>query len=82
MDHVGGARGLALGACGATHGWLRGCEVLLTSYPASVAVVGLPAVLLCLKTWGIPAGVTARGANIAGLPLKSHLADGGMLMRG
>ena len=80
MEHMGEARGLALGACGATHGWLRGCEVLLTSYPGGV--VGPPAVLLCLKTWGMPAGVTATGTNIAGLPLKSHLADGGMLMRG
>ena len=54
--------------------------MLLTSYPGGV--VGPPAVLLCLKTWGIPAGVTARGTNIAGLPLKVHLADGGLLLRG
>ena len=77
---MGGARGLALGACGATHGWLRGCEVLLTSYPGGV--VGPPAVAPCAKAGGIPIGATARGTNIAGLPLKSHLADGGMLLRG
>ena len=77
---MGGARGMALGACGATHGWLRGCEVLLTSYPGGV--VGPPAVTPCAKAGGIPVGVTARGANIAGLPLKLHLADGGVLLRG
>ena len=36
MEHMGGARGQALGAHGATRGWLRGCEVLLTSYPEGV----------------------------------------------
>ena len=80
MDHMGEARGLALGACGATHGWLRGCEVLLTSYPGGV--VGPPAVTPCAKAGGIPVGVTARGTNIAGLPLKPHLADGDVLLRG
>ena len=80
MEHMGGARGQALGARGATRGWLRGCEVLLTSYPGGV--VGPPAVAPCAKAGGIPVGATARGTNIAGLPLKLHLADGGLLMRG
>ena len=80
MEHMGGARGQALGAHGATRGWLRGCEVLLTSYPEGV--VGPPAVTPCAKAGGIPVGATARETNIAGLPLKDHLADGGLLLRG
>ena len=80
MEHMGGARGQGLGACGVTHGWLRGCEVLLTSYPEGV--VGPLAVAPCAKAGGIPVGATARGTNIAGLPLKDHLADGGLLLRG
>ena len=54
--------------------------MLLTSYPGGV--VGPHAVAPCAKAGGIPVGVTARGANIAGLPLKLHLADGGVLLRG
>ena len=54
--------------------------MLLTSYPGGV--VDLHAVAPCAKAGGIPVGATARGANIAGLPLKLHLADGGLLMRG
>ena len=54
--------------------------MLPTSYPGGV--VGPPAETPCAKAGGIPAGVTARGANIAGAPLKLHLADGGVLMRG
>ena len=80
MEHMGGARGQGLGARGATHGWLRGCEVLLTSYPGGV--VGPPAVAPCAKAGGIPVGGIARGTNIAGLPLKPHLADGDVLLRG
>ena len=80
MEHMGGARGQALGEREATRGWLRGCEVLLTSYPGGV--VGPLTVTPCANAGGIPVGVTARGTNIAGLPLKSHLADGGVLLRG
>ena len=54
--------------------------MLLTSYPGGV--VGPPAVAPCAKAGGIPVGATARGTNIAGLPLKVHLADGGLLLRG
>ena len=54
--------------------------MLLTSYPEGV--VGPHAVAPCAKAGGIPVGATARGTNIAGLPLKSHLADGGLLLRG
>ena len=54
--------------------------MLLTSCPEGV--VGPLAVTPCTKAGGIPIGVTTRGTNIAGLPLKSHLADGGMLLRG
>ena len=51
-------------------------------YPGGV--VGPPAVPPCanFKAGGIPVGDTARGANIAGSPLKAHLADGGLLLRG
>ena len=77
---MGGARGQALGAHGDTRGWLRGCEVLLTSYPEGV--VGPHGEAPCAKAGGIPVGATARGTNIAGLPLKDHLADGGLLLRG
>ena len=80
MEHMGEARGQALGARGATHGWLRGCGVLLTSYPGGV--VGPPAMPPCANAGGIPVGGIAGGTNIAGLPLKLHLADGGLLMRG
>ena len=80
MEHMGGARGQAPGACGATRGWLRGCEVLLTSYPGGV--VGPPAIPPCANAGGIPVGGIAGGTNIAGLPLKAHLADGGLLLRG
>ena len=40
--------------------------------------------LLCLRAWGIPAGDTSTqvGLTFAGLPLKVHLPDGGLLMRG
>ena len=54
--------------------------MLLTSYPGGV--VGPLAVTPCTKAGGMPMGVTVRGANIAGLPLKPHLADGGLLLRG
>ena len=54
--------------------------MLLTSYPGGV--VGPPAVAPRAKAGGIPVGATARGTNIAGLPLKPHLADGGLLLRG
>ena len=54
--------------------------MLLTSYPEGV--VGPHAVAPCAKAGGIPVGATARGTNIAGLPLKLHLADGGVLLRG
>ena len=80
MEHMGGARGQALGAHEAPCEWLRGCEVLLTSYPEGV--VGPHAVAPCAKAGGIPVGATARGTNIAGLPLKLHPADGGLLMGG
>ena len=54
--------------------------MLPTSYPEGV--VGPLAVAPCANAGGIPIGATARGTNIAGLPLKLHLADGGLLMRG
>ena len=54
--------------------------MLLTSYPEGV--VGPLAEAPCAKAGGIPVGATARGTNIAGLPLKLHLADGGLLLRG
>ena len=54
--------------------------MLLTSYPEGV--VGPHAVTPCTKVGGIPIGVTTRGTNIAGLPLKPHLADGVVLLRG
>ena len=54
--------------------------MLLTSYPEGV--VGPHAVAPCAKAGGIPVGATARGTNIAGLPLKPHLADGDVLLRG
>ena len=54
--------------------------MLLTSYPEGV--VGPHAVAPCTKAGGTPVGATARGTNIAGLPPKVHLADGGLLLRG
>ena len=80
MEHMGEVQGQALGAHGATRGWLRGCGVLPTSYPGGV--VGPLAMPPCANAGGIPVGGIAGGTNIAGLPLKLHLADGGLLMRG
>ena len=54
--------------------------MLPTSYPGGV--VGLLAMPPCANAGGMPVGDIARGTNIAGLPLKLHLADGGLLMRG
>ena len=54
--------------------------MLPTSYPGGV--VGPLAMPPCANAGGIPVGVTARGTNIAGLPLKLHLADGDVLLRG
>ena len=54
--------------------------MLLTSYPGGV--VGPPAMPPCANAGGIPVGGIARGTNIAGLPLKPHLADSDVLLRG
>ena len=54
--------------------------MLLTSYPGGV--VGPPAMPPCANAGGIPEGGIAGGTNIAGLPLKPHLADGDVLLRG
>ena len=60
MEHMGEAWGQGLGAHEVTCEWLRGCEVLLTSYPGGV--VGPLAMPPCANAGGINVGVTAGGA--------------------
>ena len=68
-------------------GWLRGWGVVPPSSPKALSGLGERGSGLSISATlplggGIPFGDTAAEANIAGLPPKTHLADGGPLMGG
>ena len=68
-------------------GWLRGWGVVPPSSPKALSGLGERGSGLNTSAThplggGIPFGDTVVEANIAGLPPKPHLADGGPLMGG
>ena len=68
-------------------GWLRGWGVVPPSSPKALSGLGERGSGLSTSATlplggGMPFGDTVAEANIAGLPPKPHLADGGPLMGG